>query len=1566
MATRQTAETYKQRAAEFAEARRRLDTCRDVLEHPGHASQKSHGNWARTTASGKPVTGGMRLRAALGGAASPDVLTKAVKHGAIGAGISYAVGSYLGVPPAMRKEMVKKGAKQSALLSGGLTAFTRAKRGASMGPDLPRRSAGEALRDWREYSWPNRRKALKRIQSLPKEKQVAAAEDYIRKSGREIMVGYDDKGRVRFMNRGSRHSVSAGFTNIGRTGDVAGATHVHPLEGADYLSGGDIIFSATTGDRISSVTPSGKRSGKLKIRANPFEDPLLRQLPEGFAIKKAVVAHHKDIKRKSWGVKEYTRRGAKLQRRAGGPAKLMRSELRKVEREHRTKVGRSRTRIGRRYHGWRAEGAKRARRRVEESYELLEHPGHANQKVHGNWARGAGGRLGSSQNTDRLKKAATAAAVVGAGALVLKSRRRPPRIQGSPEYGLAAPSLRGVGKKLGEIGRGLSGGGKRKPRIILKPPPDIAVRGPLGQPWLRPIPVRPDRRVGRLRASSYRQVSKQLRSMGIEEVPGRGRGSHRIWLNPSTGRTAPLPYHSSGRTVPTGTLRSFARQLGLSPRALVRESSPLYPVWPTMYLDVLEHPGHANQKSHGNWAHGIRAKMGTPENRARLKKAAKAGAVVGGTALAWRGARNLGLVPGPIEAVKYSRPMFDRKMAQIRTLPKGQQFREFEKYASGSGHIEIGATFTKRGKMLMARRGDKYGVPIPITITPPGMPKPDVHVVTHSHPRTSIRGPRGEPTLSLNDIAATPAYRGGIVRAVQGGGRGRGQTVTARLNPVWQGLPVEKVIRAIQGAEHAGTARSVETSLKPGSVSRRALRARDAYDAVVGISPNTMLRFARRAPKRVKRQIGYAGLYSSRSRGRRAGQSPPTRYVNLGIYDRHDFLKTRSRAQYRAKFGVPFREHRGRINSGSSARTVAKRLKRGLRLRESYLDLYEHPGHANQAVHGNWARGIRSRASGRRMLQYGVQKAGGKRAFAKQSLRKAPGAIAKSKFARSLGLSFVVPPATSAGIWATKQMWRPNVAVAKKLAKTKSGRAALARAAAEHRKAQRKSSKYRRTIGAARDVHRSGAIRGGFEGALINSPWGPTGMAYGAAEGAGLRLLGYKMRTRKRSRRVRETTMAHTEKTRAADALDVREVMPTSTRRGSSGVHTPKKRRSSLMRGGRYTTFKPGQPLPKRQKPQYKSKFKGARKTTKRPAATISESQRELLEHPGHANQKVHGNWASGGRGTAAIGAAGAGLAVAGKVAMKKGRKLQDAGRVAYRVGKEARAVLSGPVKHRYATSMEKYLWQSHGRLARTGLREIRKGRRIQKGGKAAVVVGAGITLGAGAKHAHTRLKKRRVKESYLDLYEHPGHANQKVHGNWSKGVRKATRAVKGLVPGKETRRDIAKVGAAALVAGGVAAFGTHQKNKMIRRALMGTAARHPDRRTRQVAQVAMERMGNDRINAAKSAIDWGSMGAGLAITSTSKRHRKASRDRSLSKEQRRAATNRAANRQLVGAAAFYGGAFGVPSKVAFRAGRSGLGKSAMRGVKRGVERGVKRGKTARGLPTPQIIDLKPKQYRWK
>ena len=61
---------------------------------------------------------------------------------------------------------------------------------------------------------------------------------------------------------------------------------------------------------------------------------------------------------------------------------------------------------------------------------------------------------------------------------------------------------------------------------------------------------------------NYREAANKLKRLGCEELPRRGKGSHRKWHNPATSRATVLPDWGS-KDLKLGTLRAAVRQLGL-------------------------------------------------------------------------------------------------------------------------------------------------------------------------------------------------------------------------------------------------------------------------------------------------------------------------------------------------------------------------------------------------------------------------------------------------------------------------------------------------------------------------------------------------------------------------------------------------------------------------------------------------------------------------------------------------------------------------------------------------------------------------------------------------------------------------------------------------------------------------------------------------------------------------------------------------------------------------------------------------------------------------------------------
>jgi predicted RNA binding protein YcfA (HicA-like mRNA interferase family) len=64
---------------------------------------------------------------------------------------------------------------------------------------------------------------------------------------------------------------------------------------------------------------------------------------------------------------------------------------------------------------------------------------------------------------------------------------------------------------------------------------------------------------------NFRALAKDLNDAGFDQVPGRGKGSHKIFKG--NGRTIVVPDHGS-KDIAAGTMRNIARQAGVSPEDL--------------------------------------------------------------------------------------------------------------------------------------------------------------------------------------------------------------------------------------------------------------------------------------------------------------------------------------------------------------------------------------------------------------------------------------------------------------------------------------------------------------------------------------------------------------------------------------------------------------------------------------------------------------------------------------------------------------------------------------------------------------------------------------------------------------------------------------------------------------------------------------------------------------------------------------------------------------------------------------------------------------------------------------
>jgi predicted RNA binding protein YcfA (HicA-like mRNA interferase family) len=62
---------------------------------------------------------------------------------------------------------------------------------------------------------------------------------------------------------------------------------------------------------------------------------------------------------------------------------------------------------------------------------------------------------------------------------------------------------------------------------------------------------------------TYRELTKKLQAIGCHEIPRRGGGSHRKWVNPVTGKGTVIPDWGS-KDLKQGTIRGILRQLGIN------------------------------------------------------------------------------------------------------------------------------------------------------------------------------------------------------------------------------------------------------------------------------------------------------------------------------------------------------------------------------------------------------------------------------------------------------------------------------------------------------------------------------------------------------------------------------------------------------------------------------------------------------------------------------------------------------------------------------------------------------------------------------------------------------------------------------------------------------------------------------------------------------------------------------------------------------------------------------------------------------------------------------------------
>jgi predicted RNA binding protein YcfA (HicA-like mRNA interferase family) len=61
---------------------------------------------------------------------------------------------------------------------------------------------------------------------------------------------------------------------------------------------------------------------------------------------------------------------------------------------------------------------------------------------------------------------------------------------------------------------------------------------------------------------NYKELTRKLRALGCNEIPRRGGGSHRKWINPAFERGTVIPDWGN-RDLKQGTIRAILKQLGI-------------------------------------------------------------------------------------------------------------------------------------------------------------------------------------------------------------------------------------------------------------------------------------------------------------------------------------------------------------------------------------------------------------------------------------------------------------------------------------------------------------------------------------------------------------------------------------------------------------------------------------------------------------------------------------------------------------------------------------------------------------------------------------------------------------------------------------------------------------------------------------------------------------------------------------------------------------------------------------------------------------------------------------------
>ena len=62
----------------------------------------------------------------------------------------------------------------------------------------------------------------------------------------------------------------------------------------------------------------------------------------------------------------------------------------------------------------------------------------------------------------------------------------------------------------------------------------------------------------------YREFAEKLRALGCQEIKRKGKGSHRKWINPASGKGTVIPDWGS-EDLKTGTIRAILKQLEIDP-----------------------------------------------------------------------------------------------------------------------------------------------------------------------------------------------------------------------------------------------------------------------------------------------------------------------------------------------------------------------------------------------------------------------------------------------------------------------------------------------------------------------------------------------------------------------------------------------------------------------------------------------------------------------------------------------------------------------------------------------------------------------------------------------------------------------------------------------------------------------------------------------------------------------------------------------------------------------------------------------------------------------------------------